>query len=495
MQIVPKIVNAVFAARLREIEFFRRQGVAVQQSQLQYILSSNTSIEYFAGHAITNYELFKKSLPVVTYEEFSPWIERVRQGQVNLLSRDATRFFAKSSGTTNSQSKYIPINGTSLSKNHMQGGRDVLAVFSDNFPRSRALGGKSLTLGGAHRIEGLGRLVTGDLSAILIENTPWYFASKRIPCKKIALEGNFQRKVELICQHCLHQDVTNFAGVPSWNLVLMNRILEYSSNNSLLDVWPNLSLFVHGGISFTPYRSEYERIIPSSDMVYMETYNASEGFFALADDPSDSSMLLMLDIGVFYEFRDMVSGEVLPLEGVVVGRNYAMIITTVGGLWRYMIGDTVVFSSVSPYKIRISGRTKHYINAFGEELIVDNAEHALQRACQGCGVSIVEYTAAPVFMEAGGKGSHEWFIEFVTPPQDEALFIRLLDETLIELNSDYAAKRFCNSTLLAPSLRVAPKGTFYRWMHSRGKVGGQNKVPRLFNTREYVEQLQEFVSP
>lgn len=370
-----------------------------------------------------------------------------------------------------------------------------MAVFNDNFPRSKAFQGKALTLGGSAKIDtqGVAGHKAGDLSAILIANTPPWVAMFREPKARVALIADFQQKIETICRTTVNRRITSFAGVPSWNLVLMNRVLEYTGKDNLCEVWPEMSLFIHGGIAFTPYRSQYEKLIPSTEMKYMETYNASEGFFALQDDPNDSSMLLMLDYEVFYEFLPMGSlddpTQVVTIEGVKTGINYAMIISTSCGLWRYMIGDTVEFTSLSPYKIRITGRTKHYINAFGEEIIIDNAQRALSAACAATGASIAEYTAAPIFMEGKSKGAHEWLVEFSEAPSSEELFIKTLDDTLQSVNSDYAAKRYLSTTLNAPCLRVAPSGLFYKWLASRGKVGGQNKVPRLSNDRRYIDPL------
>ncbi len=496
------ILRNLYARRLKAIEKFRREPISTQNEQLLRVLKQANKTPFFAEHALgesLSYEKFANSVPTVSYEEFMPWIDRVLQGEHSALTNSPTRWLAKSSGTTNDKSKFIPINNPSLNGCHYQGGRDVVALFTDNFPKSKAFTGKSLTLGGSKKLSReQSSLIAGDLSAILISNAPSIITPMRRPKSSVALIEDFEEKVEAICRTCSRSNMTSFAGVPSWNLVLMEKILEYNGVDSLLDIWPNLSLFIHGGMSFDPYREQYQRIIPSSQMQYMETYNASEGFFALQDDPNDSSMLLMLDYGTFYEFlpfSDLDHPErAVPLEGVQLGVNYAMIITTTGGLWRYMIGDTVEFTSLTPYKIKITGRTKHFINAFGEELIIDNCVKALDEVGESTGARVQEFTVAPVFMEQGEKGAHHWVVEFSKEPSDIEGFRAKLDLALQECNSDYAAKRSGDATMSPLRLTVAPAGTFYRWMQSRGKVGGQNKVPRLSGTRDYLEGLLEQIA-
>lgn len=494
MTFISKLVRAIFSMRLREIEDFRHNGCQVQDKQLKNLLKGAEGCKYLQQYSVKSREDFYRKLPIVTYEELSPYIEQILKGEENVLWNTATRWFAKSSGTTNDKSKYIPITSESLNECHYRAAKDIMAIFCDNYPDSNALSGKSLTLGGSHRIARQdGAVLCGDLSAILIENTPQWFSYKRLPQKETALLADFEEKVSRICQETTHQKVTNFAGVPSWNLVLMNKILEYTGKNNIHEIWPEMSLFVHGGINFTPYREQYQKIFPDQRMCYMETYNASEGFFAMQDDPNDTSMLLMLDIGIYYEFIPLSTlydhSTIIPLEGVKKGVNYAMVISTNGGLWRYIIGDTVEFTSLAPYKIKITGRTKQFINAFGEELIVDNAERALEIACRETQAKIREYTVAPIFMEGNQKGGHQWLIEFLQPPTDLAKFTTYLDKTLQDLNSDYDAKRHHNTTLNEPLVTIATQNTFYRWLNSKGKVGGQNKIPRLSNDRKIIESI------
>lgn len=494
MNFVGQIIKLVASDRLRALDRVRGEGVAVQNEQFETLIKGAGA--YLSPFDIGSYEAFRRTVPVVSYDDLAPHIKLVRDGQgEHLWQGSPTRWLAKSSGTTAAASKYIPITRRYLDNCHYRAGKDVMIVFNDNFPDSKAFTGKSLTLGGSARIDtdGGAGLRVGDLSAILIDNTPPWVSLFREPKAEVALIADFEAKIEAICRHTTHKNVTTFAGVPSWNLVLMNKVLDYTGCSDLREVWPRMSLFIHGGIAFTPYRTEYERLIPSPDMRYMETYNASEGFFAMQDDLADPSMLLMLDYEIFYEFLPMSKlgdmSAVVPLEGVEKGVNYAMIISNSGGLWRYMIGDTVEFTSVDPYKIRITGRTKHYINAFGEEVIIDNAEKALQAACGATGASVREYTAAPIFMQGREKGAHEWLVEFSVEPRCVDEFVRVLDETLQAVNSDYGAKRYQCTTLERPRLRVARRDLFRDWLAARGKLGGQNKIPRLSNDRAYIEQL------
>jgi hypothetical protein len=437
---------------------------------------------------------FQRRVPIRDYEEFFPYIERARLGERSVLWPGETRWFARSSGTTGSKSKYIPVTADSLAQSHMQGPRDCIAFNVERHPDTGVYGGKTLTLGGSRRIEREGEhAMTGDLSAILIENVPAAANPWRTPRKETALLADFEQKVERICRECSREDVRSLAGVPSWNLVMLRRMLEYTGKSNLLEVWPRLELFIHGGVNFAPYRSVYSQLIPSTEMHYLETYNASEGFFGISDDFSED-MLLMLDYGIFYEFLPLAQlddpSAAVPIEGVRTGVNYAMIITSSSGLWRYMIGDTVKFTSTDPYRIRISGRTRQYINAFGEEIIVDNAERAVWVACRKTGAEVAEYTAAPVYMELDSKGAHQWVVEFSHSPEGGvAAFAEALDKALMEVNSDYEAKRWRDTTLLPPVVSAVPLGTFMRWMAARDKTGGQNKVPRLANTREFVDEI------
>ncbi len=492
-----RLVNLFLAHRREAIDFFMRHPQEVQQRQLEQLLrqaqQTAFGLEYGFG-TIRQYDQFVSRVPVNDYDRFESLIARSRAGQRNVTWPGEIAWFAKSSGTTGSKSKFIPVTTEGLQRCHLQGPRDVIALYLSLYPQSRLFSGKTLTLGGSHRLESTGgHAQEGDLSAILIENTPWWADWRRAPRTATALIPDFEQKVQAICRETVHQRITAFAGVPSWNMVMLNKVLEYTGKENILEVWPHMELFMHGGMNFKPYREQYRRLFPSDSMRYMETYNASEGFFAIQNEPDRDDMLLMLDYGVYYEFLPMQSlhdpSQAVPLEGVKTGVNYALIISTCNGLWRYLIGDTVEFTSLSPYKIRITGRTKHFINAFGEEVIVDNAETALKAACDATGAQISDYTAGPIYMHDKTKGSHQWLVEFSRRPDDLERFTDLLDEALQRVNSDYEAKRFKDTTLLRPTLTVLPEGTFYRWMKSRGKAGGQNKVPRLCNDRTYIDQL------
>ena len=470
-------------------------GQALQETALSRLIAEAKDTEYGRHHAfstIKGYDDFVKTTPVNTYEELKGSIDRMRHGESDVLWPGRVKWYAKSSGTTNDKSKFIPVSQEGLKRIHYRGGFDAVAMYLQNNPQSRMFDGRGLILGGSHAPNyNLKDSLVGDLSAILIENINPLVNLVRVPSKQTALLSDFEIKRDRIAREALTKNVTNLSGVPSWMLSVLSRVMELSGKQHLEEVWPNLEVFFHGGVAFTPYRKQYEELITSPKMHYMETYNASEGFFGLQNDPTDRSMLLMLDYDVFYEFREL-SGEnnrIVPLWGVETGKNYAMIISTACGLWRYEIGDTIQFTSTNPYKFIISGRTKHFINAFGEELIVDNAEKGLAYACQQTGAEVSEYTAAPVFMDQKAKCRHQWLIEFAKPPQDVQLFATLLDKRLQEINSDYEAKRYKDITLQPLELVVARQGLFNDWLKSRGKLGGQHKVPRLSNSREHIEQL------
>ena len=491
------IARFIFKQRMQELERHLNEGEALQRKVLAHLLECAKDTEYGRKHlfdATKDYCYFAKNVPVNTYEELKGDIDRMRQGERDVLWPGRVKWFAKSSGTTNDKSKFIPVSPEGLKRNHYQGGTDVVVLYLRNNPQSRMFDGRGLILGGSHTPNyNLPDSLVGDLSAILIENINPLVNLFRVPSKQTALLSDFEVKRDRIAREALTKNVTNLSGVPSWMLSVLDRVMELSGKSHLEEVWPNLEVFFHGGVAFTPYRQQYERLITSPRMHYMETYNASEGFFGLQDDPQDKSMLLMLDYDVFYEFQELSGGTgehaIVPLWGVEPGKNYAMLITTSCGLWRYMIGDTVRFTSVNPYKFVISGRTKSFINAFGEELIVDNAEQGLQYACQQTGAEVLEYTAAPVFMDEHGKCRHQWLVEFNRPPQDLSLFARLLDERLQALNSDYEAKRYKNITLQPLEIIMARPGLFNDWLKQHGKLGGQHKVPRLSNERTHIEQL------
>jgi len=430
-----------------------------------------------------------------TYEDIRPYVDRIRDGEQNIFWPGVIKWFAKSSGTTDDKSKFIPVSREALRSCHYRGGYDVLAVYARQNPKTKIFTSKTLTLGGSHQINKAdNHSHYGDLSAILIENIPRWTDLIRTPSAKVALTGDFEEKLEQIAKKSVKERVVAFAGVPSWNMVLMRHILNYTGKNNIHEVWPDMELFIHGGVCFEPYRDQYQRLFPSPGMNYLETYNASEGFFALQDDPKSDDMLLMLDYSVFYEFIPVEQlgkecPDVLAIDHVETNRNYAVVITTNAGLWRYIIGDTVVFTSTNPYKIKISGRTKQFINAFGEEVIVDNAEKALKAACKATNAVVSEYTAGPVYMNSEHNGAHEWLIEFEKEPDDLSVFTEHLDRALCSLNSDYEAKRIKNITLRMPIVHPMPKGAFYNWMKQRGRLGGQYKVPRLSNDRKYLEDI------
>ncbi|MFI3261285.1 MAG: GH3 auxin-responsive promoter family protein [Rikenellaceae bacterium] len=502
MEFSHKIINSIFSRRISEIEEFMSDPISTQQCQFRELIFHLANCEYGKERGITcetSYEEFVRKISVSEYSDMEEYINRTRQGEANIIWDAPIKWYAKSSGTTTSKSKFIPVSTESIYKCQYRGMKDVIGLAAYSNETFNVGGGKTLTLGGAHSIDELSSsgARSGDLSSILIEHTPFYVSLFRTPPKEIALETDFLKKIEVIAETCSKQNITSFAGVPSWNLVLLEKVLEYTGKSNISEVWPNMELFMHGGVCFTPYRETYKKLIPSPQMKYIESYNASEGFFAIQDNPKSVELLLMLDYGIFYEFTpatcldDMT--KVVPLEGVKLGVNYAIIITTNGGLWRYMIGDTVKFTSISPYRIKITGRTKHYINAFGEEVIVDNSDKAIAEACNCTGATIREYTAAPIYMDVKEKGKHEWIIEFSKEPDSFENFCEILDKTLQKVNSDYEAKRKNNATLEKPIVRKVDPGTFHKWMEKRGKSGGQNKVPRLSNTREYVDSILEYI--
>lgn len=497
---ITKIARKLFLPRMKELQKHYTEPEALQQQALKYLVGKGVQTEYGRAHmfdSIRSYEDFSQNIPINTYEELKGDIDRMRHGEQDVLWPGLVKWYAKSSGTTNDKSKYIPVSNAGLHNIHYKGGEDVVVLYLRNNPGSRLFDGKSLILGGSHspNYNVSGSLV-GDLSAILIENINPIVNLFRVPKKKTALLSDFELKRERIARECMDQNVTNISGVPSWMLSVLVKMLEISGKKHIEDVWPNIEVFFHGGIAFTPYRKQYEEIITSPMMHYMETYNASEGFFGIQDDPTDHSMLLMLDYGVFYEFiplEDVGSPNpnIVPLSGVELNKNYAMVISTSCGLWRYMIGDTVMFTSKKPYKFIITGRTKYFINAFGEELIQDNAEKGLAYACEQTGAQILEYTAAPVYMDENAKCRHQWLIEFAKDPDDIQKFSDCLDQKLQEINSDYEAKRSHDVTLQHLQVVKAHPHLFEEWLKSKGKLGGQHKVPRLSNSRKNMDELLE----
>jgi len=482
------------------MDLFRKYPAEVQQETLQKLISKAQDTEWGKTYdyaSIKSIEDFQSHVPLQSYEDVKLYIDRNRLGENNLLWPGEIKWFAKSSGTTNDKSKFIPVSSESLKECHFKGGKDALAIYCQNNPETRIFSGKGLTLGGSHKIDNYSnQSYYGDLSAILIENLPFWTEFIRTPSQEVALLEKFEEKLERIAAETVNENVTSIAGVPSWNLVMLKYLLEHTGKSNVLELWPSLELFIHGGVSFSPYRNQFKKLIPSENMHYLETYNASEGFFGIQDDPSEQDMLLMLDYGIFYEFIpleeiDNPYATALSIGQVETDKNYALVISTNSGLWRYVIGDTIKFTSLYPHKIIISGRTKHFINVFGEEVIVDNAEKALLTACEKSGAQITDYTAAPVYMSDEHQGGHEWIIEFAKSPLDLDYFTDLLDHALMSINSDYEAKRYRNLTLNRPVIHSAKPGSFYRWLQEKGKLGGQNKVPRLSNERRYLEELLE----
>ncbi|MBN1769257.1 MAG: GH3 auxin-responsive promoter family protein [Prolixibacteraceae bacterium] len=498
IEIFNRGIEKIFSTRYKKYEYFSKYPVEQQEKVLQELIRKAENTEWGINHGypgIQGSSAFKSNVPLGDYETLKPYIERMVEGEKNILWPGTVRWFAKSSGTTNDKSKFIPVSDDSLDNCHLKASVDVFAHYLKSNPDTQFLKGKNLTIGGSHKVSNLNKSIrTGDLSAVMLHNLPFLSRFKNTPPSEIALIPDFEEKIEKIAHSTINENITSFAGVPSWFLVLIKRILEISGKDNLLEVWPNLEVFVHGGINFEPYHEQYKKLIPSATMRYMNTYNASEGFFALQNDLSTDDMLLMLDNGIYYEFIDMAhffdnEPEALGLDQVETGRNYAMVISTNGGLWRYIIGDTVMFTQKYPFKIKITGRTRHFINAFGEELIINNAIKGLDAACEITGATICEFTAGPVFMDTEHKGCHQWIIEFENEPENIEQFAKILDQELQKVNSDYEAKRFKNLTLKQLEIINAPKGTFYNWMKTRGKVGGQNKIPRLANDREYLDSL------
>ena len=497
--IINSIASWVLKQRIHQIELFLKYPNEVQEELLMNLIrrAENTVIgAQYDFSSVNSYTTFSERVPVSTYEDLQPLIERTRQGEQNIFWDAPIKWFAKSSGTTNAKSKFIPVSNDALEDCHYKGSKDLLCLYLNNNEDSEMFLGKSLRLGGSSQIYEDKATLFGDLSAILIENMPIWAEFSSTPSNKISLMSEWENKLAAIINETKNENVTSFAGVPSWMLVLMNRMLEETGKGNLLEVWPNLEVYFHGGVSFEPYREQYQKLLPKSDFKYYEIYNASEGFFAIQDLNDSSDLLLMLDYGIFYEFIpmdtfDTPNQKIIRLADVELFKNYAVVITTNSGLWRYLIGDTVRFTSLNPYRIRVSGRTKHHINVFGEELMVENTDQAIAKACQLTQTEIVDYTVAPIFMDGKEKGAHEWMIEFKQNPKDVVQFQKILDETIQSLNSDYEAKRYNNMTLNPLVINLARPHLFYDWLKERDKLGGQHKIPRLSNQREYLEQLKE----
>jgi hypothetical protein len=497
--IINSIASWVLKQRIHQIELFLKYPNEVQEELLLNLIRRSEDTELGKEkdfESIKNYKTFCERVPVSTYEELEPLIERTRKGEQNVFWAEPIKWFAKSSGTTNAKSKFIPVSESALENCHYKGSKDLLCMYLNNNENSEMFLGKSLRLGGSSQIYENNNTSFGDLSAILIENMPLWAEFSSTPSNKISLMSEWETKLTAIINETKTENVTSFAGVPSWILVLLNRILSETNHTNLFELWPNLEVYFHGGVNFEPYREQYQKILPNTDFKYYEIYNASEGFFAIQDLNYSNDLLLMLDYGIFYEFIPMdtfgtPNQKVIPLSEVELFKNYAVVITTNSGLWRYLIGDTVRFTSLNPYRIRVSGRTKHHINVFGEELMVENTDQAIAKTCSQLNCEVKDYTVAPIFMKNKEKGSHEWMIEFKKAPEDVTLFAKILDETLQTVNSDYEAKRYKNMTLNPLKINVARENLFYDWLKLKDKLGGQHKIPRLSNQRDYLEQLKE----
>jgi hypothetical protein len=499
MDTLTKILSPIFSARQREIELFGNQLSVIQHNQFKHLLKIAKDTEWgekYGYKDIHDYKTFRERVPVSDYEDLHPLIERMVNGEKDVLWPSVVRWFAKSSGTTNARSKFIPVTREILKSCHYRGGFDSVALYLHNNPQTRFFSKKGLILGGSHAPYSLNSHANcGDLSAVLLQNINPLVNLIRVPRKEIILMNEWEEKIKSIVENTINKDVVSLSGIPSWMLVLIKAVIKKAGKETLSEVWPNLEVFFHGGVGFEPYRTQYEKLIPSEKMHYMETYNASEGFFGIQNDPADSCMLLMLDYGIFYEFIPMDeqanygNTTAIPLEEVKINENYAMVITTSGGLWRYRIGDTVRFTSLFPHKFVITGRTKFFINAFGEELMVDNAEKGLSKACNATGATVKAYTAAPLFVLDKGKGRHQWLIEFDRLPSSTEDFAIHLDEALQKLNSDYEAKRYKEISLQLPEIIIARENLFFDWMKKHNKLGGQHKIPGLSNNRDIINEL------
>jgi hypothetical protein len=495
----------VIKKRIHEVELFMKYPVEVQIELLDKLLKQAKETEYgkkYDFQSITNPQEFKQRVPLVSYEELFPYISRIMQGEQKLLWPSEIRWFAKSSGTTNAKSKFIPVSTEALDECHFKGGKDLLSIYFNNYPDSKLFDGKGLAIGGSQQVNQFDRKHNsyyGDVSAVIMKNLPLWAQFVRTPSLDIALMDEWEEKIEKMAQATANENVTSISGVPTWTILLLQRILEIKGASTIHQVWPNLEVFIHGAVAFPPYKSLFQTLTGNTQMHFLETYNASEGFFGIQDSFDSDELLLMLDYGIYYEFIPFENIQqenpaTLGLDEVELNKSYAMVITTNAGLWRYKIGDTIRFTSINPFRIKITGRTKHFINAFGEELVIENAETAITKASEYTDAEISNFTAGPIYLTDRSKGGHEWIIEFAKEPNDLELFREILDQTLIETNSDYEAKRYRNLALQQPIVHQVPTGTFYNWMKRRGKLGGQNKVPRLANNREFLDDIMEMIS-
>ncbi len=504
-RMVHNIASWYLKHRVDQVKAFMERPHDAQLKWFEYLTQRGTHTKWgeeFGYERSITLDQFRERVPISTYEELYPWIERAFEGETDVLWPGKLNWFAKSSGTTNDKSKYIPVTEETLEDCHFKAGQHMLALYLDQHPESKLFTGKALSIGGTHSPHPKAKNIRcGDVSAVMLENLPMFYELMRTPSKSVALMADWEEKIEAMAKEVMYEDVTSIAGVPTWTMVLINHMFEKLGikSRNLREIWPNLELFLHGGVSFDPYRAQFQQLLPSGTMNYMDVYNASEGFFAVQYDLSRPDLLLMLDYGIFYEFIPLEEvGKDHPkthvLDEVELNKQYAVVISTNSGLWRYQVGDTIIFTQKDPFLIKVTGRTKHFINAFGEELMVENAEAAITKACQVTGARITNYTAAPIYFEGNQRGGHEWLIEFEQTPDDQTRFEEVLDQTLRDVNSDYDAKRSGNLALDKPLIHVMPVGTFHEWMKQRGKLGGQHKVPRLANNRRYLEEVLELVS-
>jgi len=498
MKILSPAISRLARLRLWRIENWINNPIAAQYEVFQDLVASAQYTEIGRKHHfedIYTIKDFKNAVPIREYEDMKPYIERTMNGEQNVLWNTPITWFAKSSGTTSDKSKFIPVSEESLDESHFQGAKDLITLYYHFNPESDLLTGKGLVIGGSHQVSKMNEEAKfGDLSAVLMQNTPFYGHWIRTPELSIALLDEWETKIEKLAKTTIRENVTSISGVPTWTLVLIKRILEITGKQCLVEVWPNLELYIHGGVSFTPYKEQFERLI-GARIYYLDLYNASEGFFAAQDNPRQEGMLLFMHHGIFYEFLPVEeygkeNPKTLQLDEVEIGKNYAVVISTNGGLWRYLIGDTIQFTSLFPHKIKVSGRVKHFINAFGEEVIVNNSDCAIAAACEKTGAIVNDYTAAPIYFSEKGNGGHEWLIQFEKEPKDLGLFTYELDNALKNVNSDYEAKRHKDIALRMPLIRSLKKGVFEEWLKSKGKLGGQHKVPRLSNDRKYIDEIK-----
>lgn len=502
MSLLDSVARAFFSHRKREIDRLSYLAIDRQKQLLQRLVHMAAKTEWGEKHGYSDiryYPHFAQQVPLQDYNSLKGFIARMMDGERSVLWPGKVSWYSKSSGTTQDKSKYLPVSKEALEETHYRGGKDLYSLYSSAHAHSQIYTGKALVMGGSHKLHhsSIGNTRNGDISAVLLQNLPWWARMHRVPRMEVALMDDWEKKLVALAKAAIKEDIRQIVGVPTWTVLLIQKVYEISGTDNLKKLWPNLEVYVHGGVSFTPYIDLFKRLIPDPQMRYWETYNASEGFFAIQDRAEDKEMRLLVDHGIFYEFIPLNElgdpDAAIPLWEVETGVKYAVVITTNAGLWRYQIGDTIEFSSLMPHRLHLVGRTKSFINVFGEELMVTDAEKALQQACHRMNCAVTDFTAAPIFFNEDSKGRHEWVIEFEKEPQDLQAFIELMDQYLRDTNSDYDKKRTKNLALILPKVVVAPKGTFYRWMKSRGKLGGQNKVPRLANERVLIDHLLQFI--